>query len=369
MAVQIIAQEDRGLETSSEGVTTFTRVMQLEGDSLMEIGTSKMLPQRGWRHPENSAFFLDSISIDPNGNKGRKVQALATLVYNNSAELLKEFNEDPWDIGAQNFNSRYVSITEPFIYGYNKDGKVIQNLNSANCRIIAETNRYIREITFHYAVEEKSSRDFEGTDEAIINKSSITVAGVKIEPLTGLLLPFDVRNVIEYEPTGDKIKRQYWDVYATIQINKNGWARRELNVGTMCFFKVNQTSKISRVPKQIYTFTPWRSKNSDENLKTQPRFGSIDDVISAKNYYASIMSGYSPETATEPATDDQTQKYQIAWDSLPFSEVTEPMPLYGDGTIYEQAIYNPSQFPYLELKIYDTKISSWKKFDLPKYRA
>ena len=366
MSVEIKANEDRQLQTSAGGVTTMTRVMLVEADNLMEIATSTKIPKRGSRHPQNTAFYLDTIEVIPNGNANRRVQALATLTYNNSSELLKEFNEEPWELGAQNFDSHYISTQVPFITGYDAAGNRIQNLNSAKCRIAAETTAYIREITFMYCVKASGSRDFDGATQAIVNKSSVKVAGITIEPLTGLLLPQGASFITEYEEAGDEIKRQYWEVQTTIQINENGWAKNELDIGTMAFFK-DGSGKIIPIPRNIYSYTPWMSKDQSQNMKTTPKFGSIDDVIAAKNAYAKVVSGYDPSSSKKP-TDQQMQQYQQAWDALPFSEITEQMPLRTDGTLYEEALSNPTEYPYNEIQIYDTLISSWNKFDLPRTR-
>lgn len=59
-----------------------------------------------------------------------------------------------------------------------------------------------------YCVKASNSRDFDGATQAIVNKSSVKVAGITIEPLTGLLLPQNAAFITEYEESGDEIKRQ-----------------------------------------------------------------------------------------------------------------------------------------------------------------
>lgn len=365
--VDVIQIEDRGIETSSDGVTTLTQVMQIESDSIVEIASSSKIPRRGWRHSSNSGFVVDSISVSPNGNKKRRIQALVTITYNNSTELLREYTEDPWDLGAQNFKSTYIAVEAPLLSGHDANGNEIQNVNSAGCRLIAETTRYIREISFTYCVRARSTRDFDGATEEVINKDTVTVAGVKIPALTGLLMPTDAALITEYEAAGDKIKRQYWEVSATIRINERGWYRDELNVGTMAYF-TNKNGEIVKTPQNIYSYHPWVSADPSVNMIVQPKFGCIADVIAAKNAYASVVSDYDPSSG-ESLTDQQMQKYQQAWDELPFSEVTEPVPLRPDGTIYEEALTDPVNYPYYRIRMYDKTIESWNKFDLPKNRS
>lgn len=369
MSVEIIAQEDQGFQTSSEGATTITRTMAIEADNMMEIFTSNKIPQRGWRHPDNSAFYLDTIEITKIGNKNRKCQAQATINYNNATELVREFDGDPWDLGAQNFTSNFVPINVPFLNGYDEDGNPMQNLNSAGCRIEAETTEYIREINFDYCVKASGSRgDFDGAEEAIINKSTDRIAGISIAKRTGLLLPMSSTFITEYEASGNEIKRQYWNVNVTIQIKKTGWRRDELDIGTMCYFR-NRNGEVVRRPRSLYSYSAWSAVSDDyTNRNANTIYGSIDDVIAAKRAYAkSVKGSFDPDSVTSP-TQDQLNNYQRAYDQLPFEEVTEPFPL-SFGEFYQNAMENPDLYPYQTIKIYDAKIASWNQFDLPSTRA
>lgn len=295
MAVEIMFREDRGAAVDSSGATTFTHVIKFQGNSLMEIMTSRLLPARGSRHPQNSAFYLDSIDIEPIGNLKRGCQALATLTYSNGSELLRDFSGDPWDLGAQNFTSNHVSVSKPLLKGWQyikgeglerDQVKEVLNLNTAGSRILAQTTENIREISFTYCVKAKPLRDFDGNDEPIINKKTEKVAGIQIPARTGLLLPLSASFITEYEGAGDKVRRQYWEVSATIQIKKSGWSKDELNIGTMCFYKDKTTGEVVRIPQAIFRYTPWVSSKDEGNIKVRPVFGSIDDVIRAKNTYA-----------------------------------------------------------------------------------
>lgn len=369
MSVEIIAQEDQSFKTSPEGATTITRTMAIEADNMMEIFTSNKIPQRGWRHPDNSAFYLDTIEITKIGNKNRKCQAQATINYNNATELVLEFDGDPWDLGAQNFTSNFVPINVPFLNGYDEDGNPMQNLNSAGCRIEAETTEYIREINFDYCVKASGSRgDFDGAEEAIINKSTDRIAGISIAKRTGLLLPMSSTFITEYEASGNEIKRQYWNVNVTIQIKKTGWRRDELDIGTMCYFK-NQLGQIVKRPRNLYSYSDWSTSATDDSNKNSKTFyGSIDDVISAKRKYARMANGsFNPSVTTSP-TQDQINNYQRAYDQFPFEEITEPFPL-SNGLFYQNAMEYPENYPYNTIKIYDAKIASWNQFDLPSTRA
>lgn len=368
MSVLIIDREDRGAEVGSDFSTTFTHVIQYEAENLMEIMSSRLLPQRGSRHPQNTAYFLDTIQVQPNGNKGRKIQALATLTYTNSTEMTRYFSGDPWDLGAQNFTSNYQTISKPFLEGYDKDGKKIQNLNSANCRILAETSGTIREITFTYCTKVRINKDVVTNQNPIINKKTEKVAGIDIPKMTGLLLPISAVYIAEYGAE-EELEREYWELTATIQINPEGWDKKELNVGTMCYFK-NSEGAIVKVPQNIYSYTPWKSVDPELKMKTEKKFGNIDDVIKAKDEYAKIYVEYKKQQQGADITEKDEEGYRVnAWNDLPFEEVTEPMPLRDDGTLYEEALSDPVTYPYKIKSIYEYVIGSWNEFDLPDKRA
>lgn len=343
----IINSEDVGFSYSSEEVV-FTRKVLLEGDTLMDIYKSKLLPQKGARHPHNTSLRLTSCECSPIGNQGNKKQAIATLSY--SSIYNEDTTEDPWKLGAQSVSVTFNTESVPFIYGYNQNGQRIQLLNSAGCKITAETSRFIKAVSFMYCVKAKSKGDAPVNDYPVINASSVKVAGFSIPALQGMLMPMSANYVTEYDETTGDVLREYWEVTATVQINKKGWAKRLLDVGTMAKFPDEDSSGL---PKPIYQYTPWKSKNDAENVSVRPVFGSINAVVKAKNEYAKLFTG------------DEQQK---RWDSLPYQEITEPMPL-NNGELYHQALYNPANTPYKEIVVYESNPESWAKWNLPRKRS
>lgn len=344
----LLKQEDVGF-SYNESEKRFTRKMMVEGTSMMEIFTSNILPMKGSRHPNNSGLRLVNCDCQPSGNMNGKIQAIATLEYSSVSE---DSDKDPWDLGAQNVTVSYNTESAPFISGYNEEGVKIQNLNSAGCRILAETTRYIKTLSFMFCVKGKSSGEAPTNDEPVINKSTTKVAGYSIKKGTGLLMPMGASFIVEYEADGQKIKRQYWEIQATIQCNPNGWAKKELDVGTMALFPEELAEGEKLVAKPIYQFTPWESKESSVNMRVKPKFGSIDAVIAAKIAYAKLFS---------------SSEYQRRFDELPYQEITEPLPLL-NGQIYQDAIQDPVTYPYKTIDIYETLPASWREWDLPKKR-
>lgn len=349
--VTVTHEEDKKISVDSSGRMTIKRYMQFEADRLNEIAISTALPQIESRHPELTGFYLNSIDLNPNGNRDRKVQALAVLSYVNSSTSrnVLHFGGEPWELDAQNVNIDYIEMPKPLTAGTKADGTIIQNLNSANCRILAETTESVMILSFTYSVKARTTNDLVTNFDPIINKTSTKVAGIEIPEFMGKLMPLKSTYVVEYENGGTRVKRRYWNYSAQIQIRATGWAKKELDVGTMCYWK-NSDGIIVPKPSNIYRYTPWKSSSMADNLKVAPKFGSIDDVIAAQKAYWQASGA------------DKTER-------IPYEEITEPMPLRPDGTLYEEALENPLLYPYNEIEIYDCNIGSWEEYNLPKKEA
>lgn len=78
--VKVIQERDDSISMEL-GSTTISHIMQVEGDSLVEIASSELIPHVGSPHSELSSCYADNVSISPNGNLGRKVQAIVTVSY------------------------------------------------------------------------------------------------------------------------------------------------------------------------------------------------------------------------------------------------------------------------------------------------
>lgn len=364
--VKVIAEEDREIFTDSNGNATLTRVIQFEADSLDEIATSNLVPQWRSRHPKLSNFYLSTGRTVKNGNKNRGVQALATLSYVNSSSSVNFITGvDPWDLGALNFHISYITMPQPLLWGYTREGEAILNLNSAGTRILAESTEYIPVLNFTYCIKAKSSSEPIVNRKPIVNKNAVTVAGIPIAPMWGKLMPLSATLIQEYNSSGTRVQRSYWEYSAQIQLRedyaaegqplsdfvKNGWGLVELDVGTLCRFKGPDGALIEQA-QSIYRYTPWKSKE-DMKKNIPPKYGSLDDVIRAREEFAG-SSGLDRQTALS---------------NFPYEEVTEPMPLKKDGTLYEEAIADPKSYPYNKIEIFDCEIGSWNAYNLPRKRA
>lgn len=330
--------------------TTIECELIAEADSISDLIASGIVPHYGTRHPNNARLRMVQSSFEPVGNIGRKMQISVKLTYtdeSNAATLAADADKDPWDLDAQNVHVTYTTETTPIKYGYRTDGSLRQLKNSAGSRLLIEGQRTIRQISFMFCVKAKKSGEAPINDKEIINSRTETVAGYTFEPYTAKLMPMNATFINEVDEDG-KDKRSYWQIEAVILENKHSWQRQALNVGTMAKFSPEKPAQ------PIYQYTPWSSTDDSVNLKEKPKFGSIDDVIAAKFSYSKLFAD---------------SEKQSRFDMLPYQEITEPLPLLPDGTVYEQALIDPENNQYYVVSYFETKPASWSQWNLPRKRA
>lgn len=352
MAVTIINKAEDISAQSTDNVTTIERVMIVNGENMTEIATSSVVPQPSSRHPANPAFVLKERSFEQVGNVGREVQAQVTMTYSNEGYNgnidMGSGSKDPWDLDAQNVQVTYSTEPTPLLYGYTSAGKRKQLLNSAGSRLLIEGQSIIRQISFIFCVKDGRTGEAPINNRAIINSKSETAAGYSFEPFTAMLMPMNATFVQDVDENGD-IYRRYWQIEAVILENEKTWLRSALDVGTMAIFKAGEP------PQPIYQYTPWEYPDPQANLAIPPQYGSIAHVVQAKKSYAD-------------KTHSDANSYAQQFDSLPYSEITEPLPLK-NGAVYTAAIKDPVNNPYGTIDYFETKPASWAKWDLPRKRA
>lgn len=354
MAVQVTFEEDTGCRITESG-TEIVREKVISADTLAGALSSKQIPAYGTRHPVFTNLRLVSGSVQRSGNDGGKWQGFWSGTYASSDAGGKLISGvDPWELDAQEYSKDPFPIEVPMIGGYDKKGKYHRLLNSAGCILQRQKTIYGHSHKFIYCVRgNKKAPDF--GNHAVINATSCKVAGETFDAFTAMLLPPSVSFRVEYDDDGT-VKRSYWEVSVEIRVHPETWETETLNVGTMARFK-NEKGEIIKTPEQIYKFTPWKSKNAAENYGVKPKFGSIRDVAKAKHDYAILVSGGAKN-------DD----YYKAYNELPWEEVTEPLPLRQDGTVYTEAMEDPDNNEYYVLPLFDTIIGSFSQFGFPKKR-
>ena len=334
----------------------YKRLMRVEGDSLIEIMNSTLVPMDNSRHPDDSRYILKSRDFQIVGNVNRRVQCQVELSYEkgtfsgwgNFAEDTGD--KDPWKLGAFNVSISSVSESAPFVKGYDSNGTARDVVNTAGSRLVTETQRYLTQISFSFCVDANKTTSPPVNRSPSINAGVENVIGYRFPAFTGLLQPMNAELVVEYGD-GGKVSRRYWQISATILYNPQTHKKETLNVGTMAKFARPGSTQIDDIPKPIYQYTPWDSTQTEVNMMKRPQFGSIDHVIAAKIKYAKLF----------PAN-----QYKERFDELPWHEMTEPLPLNMDGTIDTGALLGGAQ--YKKLAWFETCPESWARYMLPATR-
>lgn len=359
MAVQVTFEEDTECRITESG-TEIVREKVISAATLADALSSKQIPAYGTRHPVFTNLRLVSGSVQRSGNDGGKWQGFWSGTYASSDAGGKLISGvDPWDLGAHEFSKDPFPIEVPMIGGWDKNGEYHRLLNSAGCMLQRQQTIYGYSYKFIYCIQAKNSAPSFG-DMAIVNSASCKVAGETFPAYRALLLPPSVDYREEYDEEGN-VKRAYWEISVEIRTHPVSWETETLNVGTMAKFK-DDAGNIKKLPEQIYKYTPWKKNpandTNSENFKTKPVFGSIDDVVKAKHEYAKIVSGGSRNDA-----------YYKAYNELPWEEVTEPLPLRLDGTVYTEAMEDPTNNEYYVVALFDTQLGSFSQFNLPTKRG
>lgn len=167
-------------------------------------------------------------------------------------------------------------------------------------------------------------------------------------PYTAMLMPMNAQFLSDVDDNGN-ITRNYWQIDAVVLENDQTWQRSALDVGTMAIFKAGEP------PQPIYQYTPWQYPDPQANLAIPPQYGSIAHVVQAKMSYAD-------------RTHTDANSYAQQFDSLPYSEITEPLPLK-NGEVYTAAIKDPVNNPYGTIKYFEVAPTSWAKYNIPNTRG
>ena len=355
MAAIVDYVEDIEIHTSEDGIE-IVREKGISANSAAEVINSNLIPEYGTRHPDFSQLRLVSGQVSKSGNDNGMWQGWWRGTY--SAKLTGDYKKDgdvdPWELDAQEYSTEPFPVEIPMLGGWDRKGKYHRLLNSAGCMLQRQQTIYGDSHKFLYCVKDRGKRPtFER--RAVINSSTCTVAGESFEAYTALLLPPSVAHRVEYDDNGS-VKRSYWEISVEIRVHPVSWETETLNVGTMAKFK-NEDGSLSETPETIYKYSPWKSDKMEDNWSVKPAYGSIRDVAKAKHEYASKISG-----------GQKNDKYYQAYQELPWEEVTEPLPLRLDGTVYEEAMRDPEANPYYTVALFDTILGSFSQFGFPKNR-
>ncbi len=293
----------------SNGYWTLTQAFEVEAEDI--TSAARMLPGKGaYLDGTGKGYRVDSVELVRNGNRERKFQGLATIVYRETAgfNVRVAGNSEYRQNYAYDFTMSGATVTEAFKYGYNASGKKILNVNTAGCLFSATHELSLTEMNFCY-YDYSAVRH---NPETVINRNKEKVCGFDIEPLCGKLFAESVT------PAGHNRYRHS----VTIQINPKTWDLKELQVGTFARFD-------SELPEQIWCYR--KTEASD------PEFVSAARALELKT-----QGGGSAQP------------------------VSEPLPLDESGHVKLDALKNVDGTGklYLTKEIYDCKVGAWH--DLPR---
>ncbi|OQA85345.1 MAG: hypothetical protein BWY31_01981 [Lentisphaerae bacterium ADurb.Bin242] len=327
-------------QTDSDGRTTVTRKIVYEGDvddTILNVTTSPLYPQLDSALSQNANFFLDTIELEHQGTTPNLFEANATYKTSNSSTKLRK-DQKPWDLGIIDWDINFQDVPIPYTHGYDEKGNWVQNLNSAGSPIVADTTVSMPIITFSFNV--KSAKPVLYNTVPVLNKNEVLLNKYTIPKYCGKLMPVGVKEIKVYKNDGT-LDYEYYHCSVTILVMFKTWEDMFLDVGTLAIYMVDGKP----AKGAIFKYTPWVKKEPEEQIKTVPKFGSIDEVVKAKNIYEKVEKG--------------------GFSKLPWEEVTEPMPLNKDGTIFTDAITKPETNPYNTVNRYPCKPVSWTAYGFP----
>lgn len=351
MAAIVDYAQDTEIHTTADGIE-IVREKGISADSMADIVNGHLIPEYGSRHPVFTNLRLTSGSVSRTGNDGGKWQGWWQGTYSSKSTAVQS-EKSPWDLDAQEYSREPFAVEVPMLKGWNRNGKKRWLQNTAGCMLQRQQTLYGESHKFLFCIQDRGKIPvFE--QHAMINSTSCQIAGQKFKPYEAMLMPPSLSLRVDYDDNGNA-KRSYWEVSVEIRTHPISWETETLNVGTMARF-ADQDGNIGKVPEQIYKYTPWKT-NDENKFKTKPAYGSLDMVAQAKHKYALIVSG--------GAKDD---KYRQAYNELPWEEVTEPLPLRLDGTVYEEAMSDPDNNEYYVVAMFDTMLGDFSQYGFPKKR-
>lgn len=249
----------------------------------------------------------------------------------------KEVTKDtpPWKERAE-WTFTPTELTQPFTKAYNKLNQLkVDVVNTAGCRLLAETSRYRLEITY-----KKSYKDlvesYNDVNSPVLNEFDVSFPvdwTSEYPKKTLLLLPPSI-SVHYYKMEGEKdgetlLEPQiipYYTYSIKMIFDPLGWDKELLNVGTFAKFTTNK-------PEQIYVATKITEDSVEGNIYTNA---------------AGVLQG---------AKEAKEKGYDYTYEAM-----TDPVPLTSSGTIYEQAIGDPTNYPWLTLHFQQYETMDFSKF-------
>ncbi len=286
----------------------------------MDVYYSQYFPMRGSVMDEDARMvFSGEAEITHWCDDGNYI--VASLTYNSMRPVGADQDDDndkdvdgkeitkdtpPWKLRPQEVRFNTLTQERPLTIAYNSNGELFRDGKAVNpvMNTVGEPFHVnglykYQQMSFSYYVQSsKWSSDKGWNYSNTINKSDITVCGMKIEDGTGLLQPISATLLTTYKQGSTKVKWKYWKIDVSIVIDKDRLtlSKTVLNVGDRAkhhpintlgeidsfyitamnagWFTTAPVIAAATYPQQIVTFHPFKYVGQDD----QGRYLNVPDI-------------------------------------------------------------------------------------------
>ena len=366
-------------------------IAEADDEDAVDILSLEIFPQKFSAHPKHPAYkYYGNANIEPLSERSKIW--IAELEYSTTnpgsgSGSGKNQNEDtttiePWKLAPDNITLNTSEVTVPFKKGYIDfgDGTFMSApvCNSAGDMYEEQKTARNLELSFSYAVKNWKSGNLMRYINTV-NSDTITVAGVVIPAMQGLLKNISPNFITVYEDNSTVVKWTYWQISVTILIDDSETIlkRELLDVGDRAKFhklvisadQLLTDAKISNTilaatdsPSQICRFRLTENIAAAGEPAVYAPTGDI--VMCSWEQYLAAAKLYQKAASIVGRKNESARGY------MPEVEQLQQMPLDRLGYLYTQAIDgHPDYVQGTEYKtntFYEYEALSWASLDLPK---
>ncbi len=354
-------------------------IAEADDEDAVDILSLEIFPQKFSAHPKHPAYkYYGNASISPISPKSKIWEAELEYSTDNPNATAVE----PWKLGPDNITLNASEVTVPFKQGYrefnNGTFRSVPVCNSAGDMYEEQKTARNLELSFSYAVKNWKSGNLMRYINTV-NSDTITVAGVVIPAMQGLLKNISPNFITVYEDNSTVVKWTYWQISVTILIDDSETIlkRELLDVGDRAKFHNLDISADQLLTDAKISNTLLPATNSPSQIC---RFRLTENIAAAGEpaVYAPtgqiVMCSWEQYLAAaklyQKAASIVGRKNESARGYMPEVEQMQQMPLNGNGFLFNQAIDGlPDYVQGTEYKtntFYEYEALSWASLDLPK---
>lgn len=327
-------------------------------ETIFDLRALSGFPQIGDTLSENNNYRLNNIEInkrlDDTEKSVKKVSYVVTCTYRNAGPDYDIYdgtgrdddvkvdkdgnrvNKDtlPWKMPNE-WSSSPQAVETSFIKGYDwsypERGRSVDVVNRAGKRIIASTTRYRRVFNIKFNLQNISNAL--ALSACYINSSPYTLpvrnGGLGTFDEYKLLIEPPTFNVKYFKQQDSSTLIPYYEYSVKFTYDPEGWDRKFLNIGTFARFSANEPAE------QIYSY--------------HTISGAMPGPLNYTNLAGVMRAGGGGAALSG-----------IAWE-----KVTEPLPLTDQGFIFQAAIEDPENNPYVTVSYHDYQYLNFNTLNIP----